>query len=1199
MPDSEPPPDASPTPTPSNPDPPTSTRRSTRARRAPNLPYTQSQTPQPTSNRRKRTRAESEVASDPEAAADEVDLSESSSSDDGDETPDEEEIKAKRKANKGKRAARGSGKRAPKKPRTGDGPKPRAKKTTGPKQKARTMSPEEQIEDDGSAVLFDEIMGAKNIDTVANAWLEKYTTDQSEAIKDMINFIIKACGCKTFVSQYDAQDQDSAAETLTNIQEQYARSSIQDYALVSKRPEVRKFRKQVMAFFASLVAHIEAKNLLFGEDTVLENIQNWVAALSSSTCRPFRHTATFVCLNIIEALCDIAGDVMKLNLATQRQLEVEEEKGRKNQGRIAQLKKKVEEGEGKSDAFEKLIKDIFDTVWVHRYRDVEPKIRADCIRKLGDWISSSPAIFFDGAFLRYLGWVLSDLSGNCRLETIKALQKIYENKDCTGGLRSFTERFRSRLVEMATLDSDVNVRAAAVELLDVIREIGYLEPSDVEEVGKMLFDSEPKVRKAVMGFFVKTVEDEYDSKVEDLGGADALEQFDTEDDSKGVKLSWLRLKCLVEVLGQGEADGNEDEGESQGVAEKTGDTGVKLGGWDSRISLAGEVLWEGFEEVQEWEEIAKYLLFDHSNPQSDDEESEDIEEKLRRICALTAKEESILLQILNASIRASIEAGSENPAHSVKKSHKKKDAKAVEEHAEQVSRTLTNYLPQLLKKFGAVPDALSTVLKLFQVMKLDVYQILRQETAYSNLVDEIGRQFLAHADESVLKETSMVLLHSNSFDDLKDVTGRKIESLYEDCVVRLMENVKGRNPTTTKFSDAALTDLINSVRRLDYLSTLASSTEVLESPPPGVSEKNKTPLQIIAGLLARAHSTDELEEELMVRTLKVVVWYFMWKIKTLAGTPPSEIADTDIDDLQDNRSEILTSISKTIESRRHRDLLLHPVTTASIHAFLDIHIHFATLRRTFDPQIAALNDDDDLSPISRLPTLAPPISESYQRVIHELFTKLEKRLATALGKNLPPNPPIPFTSPREESPEPDSSDDEEGQPPQAKKSFDHHVEWDRHHTLLLTRENALCELTGKLVLACLSGTLLPPRWRERLEFNKHLLGAGFRGIVDHLDQKRMAELREKKEQAKSRGRKKKEDGEHKSTEMVESDDEEPDVDELDRELEEMEKEIEEENEEDRQEEEEKGEEDKENEEDKAEKEGEKQDGEGDVEMEDA
>ena len=337
----------------------------------------------------------------------------------------------------------------------------------------------------------------------------------------------------------------------------------------------------------------------------------------------------------------------------------------------------------------------------------------------------------------------------------------------------------------------------------------------------------------------------------------------------------------------------------------------------------------------------------------------------------------------------------------------------------------------------------------------------------------------------------------------------------------------------------------------------------------------------------------------MVRTLKVVTWYFMWKIKQLRSTPASEIADTDIDDLQDNRQEIMQSISKTIESRRHRDLLLHPVTTTAIFAYLDIHIHFAGLRRAFADEINALNDEDDLSPISRLATLAPPISESYQRVILELFAKLEKRLATALGKKLPSNPPIPFTSNREESPEPESSDDEEGQPPQTKKSYDHHVEWDRHYNTLLTRENALCELTGKLVLACLSGILLPPRWKDRLEFNKAVLGAGYRGIVDHLDQKRMAELREKKAAAAAGkgkgGRGKKAE---KSKEMIESgDEEEPDVDELDRELEEMEKEVEDEEPQD--------DEDKENHEEEKDEpehgqvEEKERDEEGDVEMDDA
>lgn len=49
------------------------------------------------------------------------------------------------------------------------------------------------------------------------------------------------------------------------------------------------------------------------------------------------------------------------------------------------------------------------SVFVHRYRDVDPRIRSDCIHALGLWMVKLPSIFFDGTYLRYMGWVLSDI----------------------------------------------------------------------------------------------------------------------------------------------------------------------------------------------------------------------------------------------------------------------------------------------------------------------------------------------------------------------------------------------------------------------------------------------------------------------------------------------------------------------------------------------------------------------------------------------------------------------------------------------------------------------------------------------------------------------------------------------------------------------------------------------------------------------
>lgn len=208
---------------------------------------------------------------------------------------------------------------------------------------------------------------------------------------------------------------------------------------------------------------------------------------------------------------------------------------------------------------------------------------------------------------------------------------------------------------MATRDADSSVRAATVELLDVVREVGYLEPEDVDTVGRLLFDSEPKVRKAVVGFFVENISDLYEAKLEELGGEETVtEALDGDDD--GPTMGWIKLKCLVEVLATYDlADGAEPEDEAVG-GEKTM---LKGGDAESRFSLAGGVLWDAFEELADWEGVARYLLFDHSAHAEESDEEEDLQKRVKGMVALGAREEAILLQVLNASVAASIAEGGE------------------------------------------------------------------------------------------------------------------------------------------------------------------------------------------------------------------------------------------------------------------------------------------------------------------------------------------------------------------------------------------------------------------------------------------------------------------------------------------------------------------------------------------------------------
>uniref|UniRef100_A0A8C6KDE9 Stromal antigen 3 n=1 Tax=Nothobranchius furzeri TaxID=105023 RepID=A0A8C6KDE9_NOTFU len=102
----------------------------------------------------------------------------------------------------------------------------------------------------------------------------------------------------------------------------------------------------------------------------------------------------------------------------------------------------------------------FRGVFVHRYRDRLPEIRALCIEELGLWLKSDPEDFLNDGCLKYLGWMLHDKQSPVRLQCVRALQGLYKEKEFIGRLELFTSRFKVSMV----LDKDPDV---AVEVLSL------------------------------------------------------------------------------------------------------------------------------------------------------------------------------------------------------------------------------------------------------------------------------------------------------------------------------------------------------------------------------------------------------------------------------------------------------------------------------------------------------------------------------------------------------------------------------------------------------------------------------------------------------------------------------------------------------------------------------------------------------------
>jgi len=866
-------------------------------------------------------------------------------------------------------------------------------------------------------------------------------------------------------------------------------------------------------FFESLVANMHNSGVLYDDIALIENIQLWVTTMSSSFLRPFRHTATVIALAITTSLCKIAKEQAESTAKSLRILEGEKKKKGANKGRLATFQQQIDQGNERRELCENTVRDFFDTVFVHRYRDVDPKIRTDCVEALGQWVIILPAIFLEGAYLRYLGWMLSDISAPTRHEAVKQLEKILKNTEKIAGIREFVERFRARIVEMAARDSETGVRASAVDLLDLFREAGMLEPDDIDVIGKLIFDTESRVRKAVVGFFAMNIKDLYESKIEELGGEEALDDIFRlgEKDPEKPRSEWITLKCLAEVLLSYDSEESEDSSQIQSA---TDSEMLKASGVESRFFLAAQALYDKMPAVANWDVLAGYLLFDHSvkvNPKS---KTADIQHSLRESFKLDEKEEVVLLEILDASVKLNL---AQPDDHDKSKKKAKADAK---DQKESIARRLAVIIPRLLSKFSANPMTTAAVLRLEQELNLSVFQTLRmQDTAYPELLHEIGVQFKGHSDQRVLNEASAALLHARQYEELEDTTEESIQALWDDTV----EDMRTRFQASSKAAGFTargdlnielLTEFASAVTRVSKLASIMSPVDRFENSRKGERSKSAratmVPIEILIelvkrGILSEADpDIDEIEDELVTAACRSVLFYFMWKARSLQESisKAEVIADVDIDAIKGLLDDFTAKLYAVLSSRGGLDDL-RLLATGTL---LDVHVLFSTLqptKRTRIKEALAVAETADDEQYAYLQTLCKHIDPDVQEELTAIFVASEKHYAKKAKKTL--------SAPADD----DEPEDIDSDPEDDESENDEDFTDAERHAETIKAEQQLCELTGKLVLAILAGVLdvsgpLKGKLRARIQRNRTRLGPNFKEVVAYLDEPKVKATAAKK-----------------------------------------------------------------------------------------
>ncbi|KAF9119033.1 hypothetical protein BGW39_000659 [Mortierella sp. 14UC] len=752
--------------------------------------------------------------------------------------------------------------------------------------------------EEGQSELYAAVLDSQvALDTVVADWISSYEESAEDALLNLANFLIRSCGCTQFVSADEFNDEDNLLETLQDILLRYKENTSNfDYPIVSKAKEFKKFKKNLLEFYTRLIQKTQ-RDILF-DGVFMESILTWTISLSSTTFRPFRHTATAVALNLVLSLSEFAAETQEELNVSNRQLSTSQRQ-KAAATKIKQLQKKVAEAQARKAQVLKWIDEIFVSVYVLRWRDVDPLVRSDCVRELGQWMVAYQEYFIASSYLKYLGFVLSDKAAVVRLEALKVLTKLYEIENQPTALRQFTTRFTDRFIEMAIGESDTSARLGAIKVATLVHRHGQLEEEEQVKLSALIFGANAKVRKGMAKFVKARV---WEDEVEGRMAAGEI-VISSSKDSKELKKDWIELKSLASFLIK-VGKTVEEQDETTARIDKTGTRlfeETKVG----RIALAVEALWSEIDSLKNWKSIAEYLTEDHSTVHVTSSSSQNgvhAVKSLEALYNLDDEEENVLLEILIASLQLILHP----PAVPGFQKDKAKTKTQQDEVANEVGRFCVGLLPQLFLKYGIDAVRVRSVLVIPQIVPLNVYLDMRMLAAYEDLVEEVIKVFKKHTDPSVLHTAAVTIRAFQGYEVLRTSHEAKIEvlgaSLLESFLnlVSIEEDMPERD---------ALEELTLALRRLEHL---VKCTDVTSKTPRGSTQD---PFDGLLKVVERYKTTQGQDAELTISALSISFLWISWVCRNNASKhgQDADWTEEDVREVLHMRDTLVQTISGLTE----------------------------------------------------------------------------------------------------------------------------------------------------------------------------------------------------------------------------------------------------------------------------------------------
>ncbi|XP_045885671.1 cohesin subunit SA-1 isoform X1 [Micropterus dolomieu] len=523
-----------------------------------------------------------------------------------------------------------------------------------------------------SGDLYDAVCSGKSaMLTVVDEWLDSYKRSREAGLLVLINFIVQSCGCKGVVSR-EMFDSMQNAEIISTLTKEFNEDSV-DYPLCSPGPQLKRFKAGLCEFARVLVR--SCQNSLIYDEYLFPSLLAMLTGLSDSQVRAFRHTSTLLAMKLMTGLVEVAVMVSVQLQTTQRRYDMENSKRAHDRSadRLEELQASISELRENREEVSSVMNATFRGVFVHRYRDRLPEIRAACIEELGVWLKTDPEDFLNDGCLKYLGWTLHDKQSPVRLQCVRALQGLYQENEFIGRLELFTSRFKERILSMV-LDKDSDVAVEVVDLLLLIQQRTEegLREEECGHIYPLVYASHRGLASAAGVFLYNKLK--------------SVIASDNQENDKSDNVAFFQI--FISFYIQSEFH----------------EHGAYL--VDSLWGVAGS-------ELRDWETMTAFLLED---------------------AGLMYEEEGALIELMMCAIRQAAQATPPVGRTQGKKILSMKDKKVQEQDRRRITAHFIPLLPQLLAKYSADAGKVSLLLKAPLYFDLEMYNSAPQLEKHLDLL---------------------------------------------------------------------------------------------------------------------------------------------------------------------------------------------------------------------------------------------------------------------------------------------------------------------------------------------------------------------------------------------------------------------------------------------------------------------------------